>query len=113
LNDQLGLGGKADIHQTASQSLVSQFRCRGHNQEEWCDTFFLPSVLNSLKLFESIEGSCVDPLPEVIHSIYDVLLISEVEFHLVEAKKWNESVSFDDIGMDSSNGDETCHRDHS
>jgi hypothetical protein len=99
LSDQLGLGGKADIHQTASQSLsailLSLNFAAVDTIKNGATAFGAQQLEIVRKQATSIEGSCVDPIPEFIHSIYDVL-INEVEFHLLEAKKFNASVS-DDI----------------
>jgi hypothetical protein len=98
LSDQLGLGGKADIHQTASQSLsaiILSLNFAGVDTIKNGATAFGTKELEIVrKQATSIEGSCGDPIPEFIHTIYDVL-ISEVDFHLVEAKKFDERISDD------------------
>jgi hypothetical protein len=99
LSDQLGLGGKADIHQTASQSLsailLSLNFAAVDTIKNGATAFGAQQLEIVRKQATSIEGSCGDPIPEFIHTIYDVL-INEVEFHLVEAKKFNANIS-DDI----------------
>jgi hypothetical protein len=101
LSDQLGLGGKADIHQTASQSLgailLSLNFAAVDTIKNGATAFGAQQLEIVRKQATSIEGSCSDPIPEFIHTIYDVL-INEVEFHLMEAKKFDESIS-DDIDI--------------
>jgi hypothetical protein len=104
LSDQLGFGGKADIHQTASQSLnaiLLSLNFAGVDTIKNGATAFGAQQLEIVrKQATSIESSCDNPIPEFINTIYDVL-INKVDFNLTEASKLSEGISSDDIGMDT------------
>lgn len=103
LSDQLGLGTKADIHQTASQSLdaiILSLRFAGVDTIKNGATAFGAQQLEIVrKQATSIEASCGDPIPEFIHTIYDVL-VNEIELNLVDAKRFNKDISDMDIITD-------------
>lgn len=95
ISDQMGLSGKADMHSTAAHELETILLSLEFSALDALKNgaSFKEADLNVVrKQVASVEASCSDSIPEMLHSVYNPLM-SEVSFYFLEAMKVSDSAA--------------------
>jgi hypothetical protein len=97
ISDQMGLSGKAEMHRTAAhelETIILSLEFSGLDSLKNGASFREADLNVVKKQVASVEASCSDSIPEMLHSVYNPLM-SEVSFYFLEAMKVTDSEIFD------------------